>query len=197
MTINSVTSGGDIYEAMLQQAAALHAAQAAQTPVAPNAAPQPGQPSSEHPAVGRSTEAGSFARSLSAETRLTDHRPLALPAPARPDAQLLQSKIADAYRSPWANANSLVVQTRSPAGLSVSVGGAKGVAAAAQPEAETTKPTYVEVHSVYVDAADEESARSSRNPLIQFASRLYQNVTTTSQRSAAGVFIGSSFSAVA
>ena len=193
MTINSVTSSSDIYEAMVQQAAALRAAQENQASAARAVPSLPGQT-----AAGKSTEAGSFAQNLSTQTHLTEQGPLALPAPAGPESQQFPKRAAAVYRSPWPDAHSLVIQSRAPSGLTAPSAAADTIGdSAPPPKSDAPKPTFVEVHSVYVDAADEESGRSSRNPLIQFASQLYRNVVTSSQRSSAGVFVGSSFSAVA
>ena len=209
MTINSVTSNNGLYEAMVQQAAALRAAQETRAPSPRVAQPQTGQSTAVQSPAGKSPEPGTFAYNLSAQAWVTDQRPPAQPNPNRAESPQFQRKVAGTYRSPWADANSLVVQTRSPGALAGAGGGEASVAASSPPKAEAPKPwspsappeagkpTFVEVHSVYVDAADEESGRSSRNPLFQFASQLYQNVLASGRRSSAGQYIGSSFSSVA
>lgn len=194
MTINSVTSNSGLYEAMVQQAAALRAAPGSRHLPSPAAPPQSGQSAATQ---SESPEAASFAKSLSAHARAIESRPLALPAPARPDAPPRQNRVADVYRGPSTETNRLVVQTRAPGALTGPARGETAGTTSTPPEADEPKPTFVEVHSVYVDATDEESARSSRSPLFQFASQLYRHVVSTNRRSAAGEYIGSSFSAIA
>ncbi len=196
MTINSVTSNRALYDAMVQQAAALRAAPENRALPSRTSPAQASQGSPAKSSVSESPEATNFATSLSAHTRAIESRPPTLP-PARPEARPVQNRVADLYRGPAADANRLVVQTRAPGTLAAPGSRAESVAPAVPPESDSADPTFVEVHSVYVDASDEESGRRSRNPLFQFASQLYQNVVTTSRRSAAGEFIGSSFSAVA
>ncbi len=197
MTINSVTSNRALYDAMVQQAAALRAAPDNRALASRTSPVQASQGSPAKSSVSESPEATNFATSLSAHTRAIESRPPTLPPPARPEARPLKNRVADLYRGPAADANRLVVQTRAPGTLAAPGSSAASVAPAVPPEDSSPDPTFVEVHSVYVDASDEESGRRSRNPLFQFASQLYQNVVTTSRRSAAGEFIGSSFSAVA
>lgn len=198
MTINSVTSNNGLYEAMVQQAAALRAAQESRPPTAQAAQPQTSQSSTARTEIRTSPEPDTFARSLAAQTRQTERRTLALPTSDRADSsQQFQKKVAGTYRSPWADANSLVVQTRSPGALVEAGAGNKTMATTPPPKPAAPKATFVEVHNVYADAAEEESGRNGLNPLFRFASQLYQNVVTTGRRSATGQFIGSSFSGVA
>lgn len=197
MTINSVTSNRELYDAMVQQAAALRAAPDPRAIPARASQPQTSQGSTAKSASSEPAEPTTFANSLSAHTRAINSRPPTPSTPVRPKSLLTHNRVADAYRGPSADATRLVVQTRAPGTLAAPGSRAAAVEMAAPRETDSPDPTFVEVHSVYVDASDEESGRRSRNPLFQFASQLYQNVVTTSRRSAAGEYIGSSFSAVA